>query len=136
MENFAMIAIQFLTIFQTKIMALTTESNLAKSPLTPFIEALLMEANLTALPEEYKENYQRRLEGQFIERLGFAAMRALPESDVPRATELAGKEKFEDLTTLFQKSIPDFPKIVEETMRSFREDFLASTKASRTKTAV
>ncbi len=116
-------------------MALAIESNLSKSPLTPFIDALLIEAKLTALPAEYKENYQRRLEGQFIERLGFAAMRALPEGDVPRATELADKEKFEDLTTLFQKSIPDFPKIVEETMRSFREDFLASTKDSRASAA-
>lgn len=112
-------------------MALAVESNLEKNPLTPFITALLEEAKLHTLPEEYRENYQRRLEGMFLERLGFAALKALPASDIPRAEELSEKEKYSELTQLFQKSIPNFAEILQETMRSFREDFLASTTESR-----
>ena len=120
-----------LIIFPNKYMALAVESNLAKNPLTPFITALLEEAKLHTLPEEYRENYQRRLEGMFLERLGFAALKALPASDIPRAEELSEKEKYSELTQLFQKSIPNFAEILQETMRSFREDFLASTTESR-----
>lgn len=106
-------------------MTLVVESQ-QEDLMSPFIEDLLKEAKIDTMPDDFKNEYRRRLAGQLMERLGLVAMRALSDSDLPRAEELASQEKFDELMQFLKKNIPNFAEVMDAALKDFRTSFIAS----------
>lgn len=99
-----------------------------------FIEDLLVEAKLTAMPEDVKKAYAFKVGEAIEKRLGLKALEVLKDTD---AQELGQRMSSGHLTNseamfaFFREKIPDFDAFLAQVLLEFRNDFVQSAAQTR-----
>lgn len=94
-----------------------------------FIDALLKEAKLDILPDDYKEQYRERLFDQIVSRIGIIAMQNLDEAgaaEFAKLMESGVKPNSEEAQNFFVQKIPDFGEKIRQGMVDFGRQFIAA----------
>ena len=100
--------------------------------MTDFIDQLLKSAGLDALPEEYKIEYVKKLQGSIDERVGIVAMRELDETGLEEFGALVNRESepsSDEIQAFLLAKIPDFEQKVKAEMEKLASEFVEAVKA-------
>ena len=96
-----------------------------------FIDALLREANLDALPDDYKAQYRERLFDQIVNRIGIIAVENLDQKgaeEFGKLLESGIKPNSEEAQNFFEQKIPDFGEKIRQGMVDFGREFITAAK--------
>jgi len=94
-----------------------------------FIDTLLREAKLDALPDDYKAQYRERLYDQIVNRIGIIAMQNLDETGAAEFGDLMKsgvKPNSEEAQNFFVQKIPDFEEKIRQGMEEFARQFITA----------
>ncbi len=92
-----------------------------------FVTELLKKAELEKVPQHFYNEYVEKIGNEVQKRLGIIAMKELSPDAVDEFGKLVSSEaKPETLAEFFKKNIPDYEEKVENALREFADEFLAS----------
>lgn len=95
-----------------------------------FAQQLIEETQAAALPSDYLEDYQLRLEEQIANRLGIIALEKMDDEGIKKYEALIKKTKgklenidMNILEEIWQKHIKNFREVMEDGLREFAEEY-------------
>ncbi len=100
-------------------------------PIDLFVEDLLKEANLSSLPEDFKDQYVEKVKEQLNRHLGLTIMENLDEEGLKEFSKLMTTGKtpdFNRMQVMFSHRIPDFEQKMQKAMVDFAKNFVSAVK--------
>ncbi len=95
--------------------------------ISTFVTELLKKAGLDDVPRDFYDEYSQKIGVEAQKRLGMIAIRELTPDAVDEFGKLMTNEADpKTLAEFFKKNIPDYEKKVEEALKEFADEFLAS----------
>lgn len=105
---------------------------MTQDPINGFIEKLLAEAKLDNLPEDYKQEYIKKMRQQIEKRIGVLAMMEMDQSALEEFSQLVkSKPSAAEVNKFFLDKIPGFQEKVKAGLSDFALEFVQATKKSQ-----
>lgn len=102
--------------------------------LAQYVDELLGRANLTNLPEDFKNEYRQKILESVQKRIGIIALKELDAKGIKEFEEMnqsEGELSQDELLTFFRARIPNFEQKMTQTLKEYADEFVEGAKRLR-----
>ena len=98
-----------------------------------FLDEMLLQANLSNLPDTFKDEYKDRLFAEIQKRIGIMALNNLSEKDAEEFSNLVVKTQTtqDDVMNFLRQRVTDLQEKITEVLIQFQNEFVKGAQDTR-----